>query len=48
VHHHHHQFVDAEVLQQRVGLGYGGDVVVWDAVPHHSVGGVGEVATIFT
>jgi hypothetical protein len=44
VHHHHHQIVDAEVLQKRVGLGHGGDVVVGDAVPHHCVGGVGEVA----
>jgi hypothetical protein len=44
VHHHHHQIVDAEVLQKHVGLGHGGDVVVRGAVPHHCVGGVGEVA----
>jgi hypothetical protein len=42
--HHHHQMVDAEVLQRRVGLGHGGDVVVGDTVPHHCVAGVGEVA----
>jgi hypothetical protein len=44
VHHRHHQIIDAEVLQKRVGLGHGGDVVVGDAVPHHWVGDVGEVA----
>jgi hypothetical protein len=44
VHHHHHQMVDMEVLQKRVGLGHGCDVVVGDAVPHHCVAGVGEVA----
>jgi hypothetical protein len=43
-HHHHHQMVDAEVLQKHVGLGHGCDVVVGDAVPHHCVVGVGEVA----
>jgi hypothetical protein len=47
--HHHHQIVDAEVLQKRVGLGHGGNVVVGDAVLHHCVGGVGErLHTIFT